>query len=130
MFATLHNMMMQLKSNAVSIPYTIDGVYEYIYSILSPVTYADLATMTPFIVPVPPGPLSAANNTTQYQIVHTTVLYKTATHTFRMYQLVQRALIQQVLEALKAKILTRLRSRVTGQVPADIQTLLLHLFQV
>ena len=33
------------------------------------------------------------------------------------------------MEALEAKIITRLRNHVTGQVPADIQTLILHLFQ-
>ena len=42
----------------------------------------------------------------------------------------QHALIQQVLEALEAKILTRLRNHVTGQIPEDTRTLTLHLFWV
>ena len=41
----------------------------------------------------------------------------------------QHALIQQVMEALEAKILTRLGNCVTAQVPANIRTLILHIFQ-
>ena len=71
-------------------------------------------------MPASPGPLDAANIATQYQIVHAMALHKTATHPFYKYQLVQRALIKQVLEALGAKFSTRQRSRVTVQIPADI----------
>ena len=46
-----------------------------------------------------------------------------------MYQLIQHVLIQQVLEALEANFVARRRNCVTGQVPADIRTLILHLFQ-
>ena len=50
--------------------------------------------------------------------------------TFHSYQLVQRALVQQVLEAMYAKYLSALRNYITGQVPSDIRTLILHLFRI
>ena len=130
MFAALHNMVLQLKSNTVSVLCMIGGgACRYTDIILSHVTYANIAPMNPFIVTAPLVPFNGMNNTTQYQITHATALNETATHTFCMYQLVQRALIQKVLEALKAKLLTRLRKNITGQVPADIQAFIFHLFQ-
>ena len=39
-----------------------------------------------------------------------------------------RAVIQQVLEAIGPKYLTRLRNKVTGQVPSDICLLFSSLF--
>ena len=48
--------------------------------------------------------------------------------TFHSYQLVQRALVQQVLDAIDHKYLFTLRNRTTWQVPADIRSLILHLF--
>ena len=44
------------------------------------------------------------------------------------YQLVQRALVQQVLEEIETKYLNSMRNCVIGQVPAEIRTLVLHLF--
>ena len=50
--------------------------------------------------------------------------------TFSEYQLVQRATIQQVLESIKSKYVTRLRNRITGHVPTDIRLLMMFLFQI
>ena len=78
-------------------------------------TYATLAPMTPFIIPVHLGTLNVPMGSTQY---------------FSEYQLVQCALIQQVLEAIDSKYLTRMINRVTGQVPSDIQLLVMSLFTI
>ena len=54
-FAVLHNMVLQLKVNTVSVLCTLGGgMYSYICII--PITHATLAPLTPFIVPVHPGP--------------------------------------------------------------------------
>ena len=75
MFA-VHNMMLQSKSNALSVLCTLGGgVYGYICIIMFPVTYVTLTPCTPFIVPAPLGPLNVVNNATPYQIVHTTSLH-------------------------------------------------------
>ena len=115
----------------MSIPCTLGSdTYKYIDISMSPVTYATLDPLSQCIVPAPPEPINVVNNATQYQISHATALRETTTHTFCTYQLVQRALTQKALEALDVKYLTRLHNRVSGQVPGNIRTLMLHLFQV
>ena len=47
-----------------------------------------------------------------------------------LYLLVQRALIQQGLDAIESKYVTRLRNIITGQVPNGIRQFLFQLFQV
>ena len=44
--------------------------------------------------------------------------------------LIQRALVQQVLEAIEPMYLSSLRNQITGQVPSEIRDLILHLFHV
>ena len=66
-FTALNNTVLQLKANTVSVPCTLDsGTYAYIIIIMSPVTYATITLMNPFIVPAPLKPLNVASNTTQY----------------------------------------------------------------
>ena len=66
-FTALHHMMLQLKSNAVSVPCSLGGgMCRYFGIILSLANYAILAAFTPFIVSAPPGPLNIVNNNTQY----------------------------------------------------------------
>ena len=67
---------------------------------------------------------------TQYQVALAKTVYDEATQTFQSYQLIQRALVQQVLETIKAKYLSSFRNRITRQFHAEIRTLILHLFQV
>ena len=68
-FAALHNMVLQLKSNAVYGMGTLgDGVYGYIFIIMSPVTDATLDPLSLFIVPAPPGPINVTDNATQHEI--------------------------------------------------------------
>ena len=86
--------------------------------------------MTPFITPVKLGPLRVAEGATQYQISLTKTLHEKATQTFQTYQLVQRALVQQVLEAIDSKYLSSICNRVTDQVPDEIHELILHLFRL
>ena len=57
-------------------------------------------------------------------------VYKEVTQTCQLYQLIQRALVQQVLEAIETNYLNSIWSRVTGQGPAEIRTLIFHIFWV
>ena len=66
-FAALHNMFLQLKANAVSVTCMLSkGTCGHIGTILSPVTYATVDPMNPFIILVPLGPLNITNDATQY----------------------------------------------------------------
>ena len=57
-FSTLHLMILELKANASSVSSTLGGgQHGYIGVILSPVTYATLAPMQPFVPPIHPGVL-------------------------------------------------------------------------
>jgi hypothetical protein len=67
---------------------------------------------------------------TQYEIALAKLQHDEALKNFSEYQLVQRAVIQQVLQAIASKFVTRLRNRVSGQVPNDIRQLMMSLFQI
>ena len=130
-FASLHKMLLELKANAVSVPSTLGGgAHGFIGVILSGPTYATLAPMTPFVIPGHTGPLRVVHGATQYEIALAKTMHEESTQTFQTYQLVQRALVQQVLEAIETKYLSSIRNRVTGQVPAEIRALVLHLFRI
>ena len=53
-FASLHNILLELKANAVSVPSQLGGgAHSFIGIVLFNPTYATLVPMTPFITPVP-----------------------------------------------------------------------------
>jgi len=124
-------MILQLKANASSVPTDQGGgSLVYVCIIISPANYATLVSMTPFVPPVNPGVLHVASLATQYQIALAKIQHEEALKYFAKYQLVQRGLIQHVLEVIDHKYLTHLRNRVTGQVPKDIRELLVSLFRI
>ena len=97
-FASLHKILLELKANTVSVPSTLGGgAHSFIGIILYDPTYATLVPMTSFIIPVPPDFLRVAERGTQYQIVLAKTVHDEATQIFHTYQLVHRALVQQIL---------------------------------
>ena len=59
-FVTLHQLLLELKPNAVLVPSTLGGgEYGFIGIILSRTTYTTLTPMTPLVVPTHPGTLRA-----------------------------------------------------------------------
>ena len=130
-FESLHGMHLEYKANCSSVPCTLGGgVYGYSGILLLAKTYATLAPDTPFIVPLYPGILIIEVGATQYEISLAKTQHDEASRIFSEYNLIMRALIQQVLEAIGPKYLTRLRNRVTGQVPANIRLLFSSLFAI
>ena len=112
-FASLHKVLLEFKADVVSVPSQLGGGdHGFIVIILSNTTYTTLATISPFITPVQPGHLRVAKGATQYQIALAKTIHEEATQTFQTYQLMQRALIQQVLEAITSKYLSSIRNRV------------------
>ena len=100
-FTPLHAMLLELKTNTSSVPCNL-GVRAHSYAgcILSPVTYVTIAPLTSFIIPLDPGLLNAAVGATQLKISLAERFHEEACRTFQNYQLVQRLLIQQVLEEI------------------------------
>ena len=108
-------MLHQIKVNLSLVPSNLGGgVHGYAGAILSNTTYATLAPMTPFVLLVHPGVLNVPSGAIKYTIVLLKTQHNESLKDFSEYQLVQRVAIQQVLEAIQAKFVTRLRNRVTG----------------
>ena len=64
-FTPLHVMLLELKANASSVPCNLrDGSHGYAGCILSPVTYATIAPLTPLTIPLYPGLLTVLVGTT------------------------------------------------------------------
>ena len=105
-------------------------MHGYMGIILSVPTYTTLSPTTSFNVPVHPGTLTVDAGATQYEIALAKTKHEDAIQNFQSYQLVQRALIQQVLEAAKSRYLNSLRNRIIGQVSSDIRNLILYPFSV
>ena len=88
-FSTHHLMLLQLKSNASSLPSTLGGgQHGCIGVILSPATYATLAPMQPFEFPVHPGVLQVVLPATQFEIVLAKTLHDKNVFTFQSYLLI------------------------------------------
>ena len=130
-FTTLHLLLLQLKVDASSVPsILVGGQHGCVGIILSLVTYATLSPVQSFIPPIHPGILQIAHPATQHKIYLAKTLHDKGVRTFPSYQLIQRALIQQLLEDVEDKYLSSLRNRIICQVPSDIRDLILHLFRV
>ena len=78
----------------------------------------------------PPWYFQVNSGAAQYTIALTKPQHDDAIKQCSEYQLMQRAFIQEVTEAIDGKYLTCLRNRVTGQVPTDIRQLILSLFMI
>jgi len=52
-FGSLHVMLLELKANAISVPYNLGGgSHGYAECIIPPIPYTTIAPLTPFIVPL------------------------------------------------------------------------------
>ena len=79
-FNTLHSMVLHLKVNTTSVLTTFDnGTHGYNGAILSPITYINLAPLTPFVIPTHPESLEE----TQYVISNAQTVYGESLHTFQ-----------------------------------------------
>ena len=97
----MHEMLIELKSNCSSVPCSLgDGAHRYTYIILSPPTYATLAPITSFVIPIHPENLQVNLGTTQYAIAVAKPQHNEAIKQFSEYQLIQCTLVQQVTEAI------------------------------
>ena len=95
--------------------------------LVSALSYASLAPGTPFVAPVSPGVLQVPPNATQYQIALARNQHDEELRVFREYTLIQRAFISQLVKSIDEIYLLALQNRVTGQLPANIYTIM-HLW--
>ena len=129
-FTSLHYLLRRLKANASSVPCTLGGgAHGYVGMLLSPQAYASLSNI-PFDEPLHPGRLVIPPGSTQYEIAHIKSTHENDLTIFQEYNLMQRALISQVCEAVDPQYTAALRNRITGQISANCREILLYLFRI
>ena len=129
-FTSLHYLLLRLKANASSVPCTLGGgAHGYVGMLLSPQAYASLSNI-PFDEPLHPGRLVIPPGSTQYEIAHIKSTHENDLTIFQEYNLMQRALISQVCEAVDPQYTAALRNRITGQISANCREILLYLFRI
>ena len=75
-FVTLHQLLLELKANAVSVSITLEGRGQgCIGIIMSYHTYATLAPMAPFIVMIHLGIFTVVTGSTQYETALVKILH-------------------------------------------------------
>jgi len=127
-YHSLQLLSQELKANAASVPSNLGGGnYGYLGLLLSDAQFA-LLSNTPFVHPVHPGTLTIAPTLTGPQIAAAKQTYEDAVKIHRECIALERALIQQTVEAIDKEYLQATRNRQTGQYATHIRDLLQYLF--
>ena len=128
-FATLHNLLLELREiQCLHQVHLLAGVRMFSSTPYSQPRHTPLWCR--FVIPQHPGPLPQVHGATQYEITLAKTIHDEGLETFHSYQLVHHDLVQKVLDIIDTKYLSSLHNQITGQVPSDIRTLILHLFRI
>ena len=85
-FDSLHELLLQLKANSNSVPYSLGGgVHGYIKMIIYVMKYVSLAPMKPFIIPTHPGIPTVAGGAKQYEITWIKMIHEEAVQNVQAY---------------------------------------------
>ena len=118
----------ELKANAQSVHSTLGGgAHGYLGLLLSPVQYV-LVSNVPFVIPAFPAPLAIPLNATQHMTFTLQQQHRDAVRIFRECQSVQKALRQQLVQAVPKIYLDSLRDQITNSISRPIRGILQHLF--
>ena len=129
-YASLHTIFMQLKANTMSVHSNLGGGrHGHLGLLLTPQQYA-LISPIPYIQPLyPPAPIYP-QFLTQQQLTVITNGYKKALQIFHTVENVERALIQQIIEAIDETHLKAIKNRITGQLTGSIIDIITYLRMV
>ena len=112
---TLHHLKNKLKANASSVTNTLGGGnHGYLGMVLTPVDYCRIAPKNPFTRLPNPGILVPNPNGTATQISSAETYHRLTKKLYLETVLLERAFIQQTIEAINTKYLAALRNPVTG----------------
>jgi hypothetical protein len=99
---SLHKLRNELKANAQAVYSNLsDGAHGHLALVLSDAQYA-LLTAQPFVRPIFPGPLAIPAGTTAAMAAVLKDAHQEAIRIFREVQGVEKALIQQIVQAVEA----------------------------
>ena len=127
-FDKLHKIFRKLKANTAAFLCTLgSGANGYLGIIVIAAHYNTVAPGAPFVTPPIPGHLFIDQAYTQYQIAMAKTQYEAALRKHQTYILMQRLLIALVQNAIQSNYTNAVRNYITGQLPADIHLLKIHM---
>lgn len=121
----------ELRANAMSVPSTFGNPGEqlgYIALVLTDDEYGGLTNTAPFVRPPYPGTLVLAQGVTQVQSHNLIHNHATALKAYNKCEAVERALKQQLVQAIESQWLEHLRNEHTNAITASIPEILQSLF--
>jgi type II secretory pathway component PulJ len=117
----------ELKANAQSVYSNLsDGAHGHLALVLSDAQYA-LITNVPFVRPIHPGALDIPAATTGPMAAVLKEAHHENLRLFREVQEVEKALVQQIVQAVEAPYLASIRDRNTNSLRGTVQEVLEHL---
>ena len=118
----------QLKSNAQAVSSPLgDGMHGYLALVLSPRQYATVSNV-PFVRPMAPGPLTIPPVTLPNVAIALQAQHAEQVRIFQECNGVEKALKQQLVEAIDGEYLIALRNRSTNAIMAPLYDVLNFLF--
>jgi hypothetical protein len=120
----------ELKANAQAVYSNLsDGAHGHLALVLSDAQYAIL-TDQPFVRPVFPGALNIPAGTTAPMATVLKEAHQEAIRIFREVQGVDKALIQQIVQAVEAPYLSSIRDRASNSLRGSVYEILTYLQDV
>jgi hypothetical protein len=117
----------ELKANAQAVYSNLsDGNHGHLALVLSDAQYAIL-TQQAFVRPVFPGPLAIPAGTTAPMATVMKEAHQEAIRIFREVQGVEKALIQQIVQAVESDYLSAIRDRASNSLRGTVYEILSHL---
>ena len=127
---SLHKLRNELKANTQAVTSSLSNkAHGHLALVLDDTQYTHL-TQQPFVRPVHPGPLTIPQPTNNAMATVMKVEYEEAVHLFRKVQGIEKALIQQIVQAIAAPYLSSIRDRTTNSLRGTVYKILTHLQDV
>jgi hypothetical protein len=117
----------ELKSNAISVYSNLGGAqHGHLFLVMTPAQFS-MISATPFERPPHPGPLRIEVGTTQHMAATLKEEHKEKLRLFREVEGVEKALIQQIVKAVRPEYLNALRNRSTNSINGPVYNIIDHL---
>jgi hypothetical protein len=129
-YASLKNLLNEVKANASSVPSTLaGGRYGHLGFVLTPPVFAMLPGALPWFDPLPPGPfLPPALPVTAAQIEAARDVWRESKATYDIFQATEKALVAQIVQAIDVEFLRPLQDDDSGLFTTQLSQVLTHLF--
>jgi hypothetical protein len=126
-YETLHQMQLELKTNALSVHSNLGGAaHGHLGLLMTDAQYA-LVSDTPYERPEHPGVLHIPHNATRVASDALKRTYDELLRVFHEVRGVEQALIQQIVTAVDEQYIIAMKNRDTGQFTGDIRQIFTYL---